>query len=192
MQPTHYYTVEEYLALEATAETRHEYWNGQLHAMAGADPVHNRIKTNLVIALGTRKHPCYLASADQRVQIGCLYVYPDIVLVCETPVYVGPKPMSLLNPELIVEVVSASTAYQDHHTKMQAYLGLDSLKEYWIVRQDEPVITRIARREEHWLLQPLHGLDQTLRSEHFEVEIPLAEVFALVTFPEKPPVGFTA
>jgi Uma2 family endonuclease len=194
MQPEPSLSVEEYLALEAIAETKHEYWGGQRFAMAGADLVHNQFTSNLVIALGMRLHPrgCRVLASDQRVQVGLRYFYPDVVVVCQVPDLVPPRPTSLRNPELVVEVLSESTASLDRHVKLYAYLQVESLKEYWMVYQDAPRLMRIVRQALSWQLQPLYGLDQTLRSEHFDLEIPLVELFAQVTFPEEPPPGFTA
>jgi Uma2 family endonuclease len=148
MQPEPSLSVEEYLSLEAIAGTKHEYWGGQRFAMAGADLVHNQLTSNLVIALGTRLHPrgCRVLVSDQRVQVGLRYFYPDVVVVCQVPDLVPPRPTSLRNPELVVEILSESIASLDHHVKLYAYLQVESLKEYWMVYQDTPRLSASSGR----------------------------------------------
>lgn len=186
-----FHPVEEYLTLEATADTRHEFWEGRILDMAGADPIHNRIAMNVGAGLHQRLRPrnCNVFGSDQRLKLGSYrYAYPDLVVTCETPQYAGPRPMSLLNPQLVVEVTSESTAEQDYTDKLAAYQQVESLKEYWIVEPSKPLVVRYYRHGEAWLAQIVRGLDHTLHSHHLDLALPMEEVYALVSFaPDVPP-----
>ena len=109
------FTVKEYLALEAVAEIRHEFTGGQIVAMAGAEFEHNQIAQNvrseLTAALADR--PCHTVGSDQRVYVEavCEYFYPDILVTCLEPRLIDPKPRSLVNPQVIVKVLSESTEH---------------------------------------------------------------------------------
>src|SRR5689334_13396550 len=101
-QAKHKWTVEEYLAFERDSEERHEFWDGEIFAMAGGSENHNLIITNLVISLGSqlRKSPCKTYANDMRVTVNAtgLYTYPDLTVVCDKPFFTDDKPASLLNP----------------------------------------------------------------------------------------------
>jgi Uma2 family endonuclease len=185
-------SVEEYLAFEADADTRHTFWDGYIVDMAGADPVHNRLAMNVGAGLHQRLRPrnCNVFGSDQRLKLGhSRYVYPDLVVTCETPQYAGPRPMSLLNPHLIVEVTSESTAEQDYTDKLAAYQQIESLREYWIVEPTKPLVVRYYRHGEAWLIQIVRGLDNTVQSHHLDLALPMDEVYALVTFAPEVPLG---
>ncbi len=183
MQTVTYYTAEEYLTLDAEAEegVRYEYWDGHVVAMAGAEPEHNVLKGNIARELGNRliKRGCRVMSSDQRVQVGSRYVYPDVVVACK-PNYASTRPRTLLNPELLVEVTSTSTAGTDRGSKLAAYTELDSLQEYWIAESNRVLLTQFVRHEAGWLLHNYTHRDAILRSAHFGLEIPVEAFYALV------------
>lgn len=182
MQPRSYISPEEYLALEAVAETKHEYWDGHLVAMAGASLEHNLIKDNLAAELKQRlrERGCRVVTSDQRVQLGVRYVYPDVVVVCSEPALSDSRPPSLVNPDLLVEVSSDSTSDRDRQDKLVAYTQLASLKEYWIVEPGRAFVTQFIRRGEEWVVHTFLGSEATLKSDHFGIEIPLNDIYALV------------
>ncbi len=182
MQPDSYVTLEAYLALDADADVKHEYWDGQVIAMAGAEPEHNQLTANLATEFNTRlrSQGCRVAVADQRVRVGQSYVYPDVVVVCRDPDYLDTRPRTLTNPELIVEVLSSSTTERDLEDKLLAYTRLDSLKEYWIVSSARPLVMRYARRDQEWVLHAVLGMETTVQSDHFGLEIPMIDLYALV------------
>ena len=133
-------TPPEYLEAEQRAERRSEYLNGEVFAMAGATLGHSLIVTNLVRDLGNqlRKLPCKVYSQDLRVRVSStgLYTYPDVVVTCgEEQVAEGPGSPSLLNPVLLIEVLSESTGDYDRGQKFEHYRTLPSLKEYLTVDQ---------------------------------------------------------
>ena len=181
MQTATQYTVKDYLALDARSDIRHEFWDGEIRAMADAEPEHNVLKGNIARALGNRllERGCRVMTSDQRVQLGSRYVYPDVVVTC-TPEHADTQPRSLRNPDLIVEVTSASTAASDRGEKLVAYTALESLHEYWIAEADRALVTQYVRREDGWMLHAYTGLDAVLRSPHFDLEVSLEVLYALV------------
>ena len=182
MQPDSYVTLEAYLDLEAEADVKHEYWDGRIIAMAGAEPEHNQLTANLATEFNVRLRArgCRVAVADQRVQVGSRYVYPDVIVTCREPVYADPRPRTLTNPELIVEVLSSSTTERDLEDKLLAYTRLDSLQEYWIVSSARPLVMRYVRRDQEWVLRAALGLESTVQSDHFGIEIPMTDLYLLV------------
>ena len=188
LQTEPYVSPEDYLAAEAEAETRHEYARGEVIAMAGASRQHNQITTNLTTELNVRlrKRGCHVASSDQRVRTqGDEYRYPDAVVYCGAGRFVGELD-TLTNPELLIEVTSASTSETDRSDKLEEYTQIESAREYWIVEQDQALVTQYVRRDDRWEVRFARGLETSLRSEHFGVEIPMADVYALVELPAPP------
>jgi Uma2 family endonuclease len=177
-------SVEEYLERDAELkEGRYEYLDGRVWLLAGASPDHNLVKENIQgeIYSVLRPRGCRSFSSDQRVKISeTKYVYPDVVALCGQPVYTDESPPSLTNPELLVEVSSESTADRDHQAKLEAYLNLDSLQEYWIASQSEPIVTQYVRQGNEWIVRPIKGRDATLHSEALTLEISLEAIYALV------------
>jgi Uma2 family endonuclease len=128
------FTAKEYLALEAVAETKHEFFGGYIVAMAGAEPEHNQVVQNVraELTIGLADRPCRITGADQRVLVESVgeYFYPDVVVTCVEPRYVDPSPRSLVNPEMIVEVLSPTTERYDRADKWSAYQTIPSLTDY--------------------------------------------------------------
>jgi len=131
------FTVREYLALEGVAEARHEFCGGRILAMAGADPTHNTIVHNLHVIIGSvlRDRPCRVWGSDQRVLVETIheYFYPDLVVTCLDAVVVEPTPVSLTNPQIIIEVLSESTERYDRGDKWSAYRMIPTLMDYVMV-----------------------------------------------------------
>lgn len=189
-------TVEEYLAFDAAAPEgeRYEYWDGEVipvhgyhddgvTAMAGASPAHNQITGNLAAALHgpMTGRGCRIGIGDQRVRTEAgRYGYPDIVFVCAEPVYTDDAPPILLNPTLLVEVASPSTAGRDRGTKMRTYTQIESLAEYWLVETGRAEVTRIVRTADGWGLRFAFGRDAVLESAALGVSVALADVYRLV------------
>ncbi|MBX9628292.1 MAG: Uma2 family endonuclease [Gemmataceae bacterium] len=185
-------TDDEYLAIERKARTKSEFVDGVLYAMAGASPPHNDVKDNLVVALGTRLRGsgCRTGSSDVRVRAGRAgrYFYPDIVVTCGDRQYAANDPNTLLNPVAIIEVLSDSTRAHDRGTKLRAYQDIPGLREYVMVASDEAVVERVVRQPDGtWRFDTLVGLDTALEFASVSASVPLAEVYADVTFPPAPP-----
>ncbi|MGI9175344.1 MAG: Uma2 family endonuclease [Rhodothermales bacterium] len=193
LQTEPYVSPEDYLAAEVEADVRHEYAGGHVFAMAGASRQHNQLTGNFVTELNNRlrERGCRVATSDQRVQTrDDAYRYPDVVVHCGEGHFAG-NPDTLLNPELLVEVTSISTAEADRIDKLTEYIEIESLREYWIAEQDRALVTQYVRDGADWRVRFVRGLDASLQSEHFGVEIPVTDLYALVELPEplKPPTG---
>jgi Uma2 family endonuclease len=188
-------TPAEYLASERKAPFKSEYLNGEMFAMAaGASYPHTVICDNLVAALASRLKgsPCRTLSRDMRVKVSRtgLYTYPDVIILCGPPELEDAELDTLLNPQVIIEVLSDSTERYDRGTKFRHYKQVESLQEYVLVAQDEPACDRFVRGpEETWMVKTFTGLDGELEFGTVEARIPLSEVYAGVTFPEKPTSG---
>lgn len=139
--PLHkYYSIEEYLVLEEQSTEKHEYYRGEIFALAGASARHNIIVTNLIIGLGStlKGSGCQVFGSDMKVHIpnGSMFAYPDVSVVCGKQEYYNEKQTALLNPTLIIEVLSPSTAAYDLVTKFALYRALPSLQEYAVFEQE--------------------------------------------------------
>ena len=172
-------TVEAYLERDAAADdVRYEYDNGTLIPMAGAEPEHVRMTFNVALQVGNRlaDRNCFMGSADMRVRVESGFVYPDFVVACD-PRYENTRPKTLLNPELLVEVLSESTRHRDQQDKLIAYLNLRSLQEYWIIDPGAPWVAQYIRAEDGWQYRQYTTLDETLRSAAFDLAIPMQAVY---------------
>jgi Uma2 family endonuclease len=182
-----YYTPEEYLALERHAEFKSEYLDGRIVAMTGASSVHNLIVGNVHAELRTqfRGRRCLAYVGDMRVQIGSgrRYVYPDVAGVCGEPRFMDGALDTLLNPGLIVEVLSPSTEAYDRGEKFQHYRGIESLQEYVLIAQHRVLVERFVRGGEFWTLTTASELDASVELTSVDCTIPLREVYDKVDFP---------
>jgi Uma2 family endonuclease len=174
------YTPEQYLALERKAEFRSEYIDGGIHPMSGASDQHNVIAGNFYtlfrIALRGRGR-AYMNDMRVRVVPGGLYTYPDVIGVLGQTRFEDPKTDTLLNPTVIVEVLSPSTEAYDRGAKFESYRRLDSLREYLLVSQERVHVERFARRGEEWLLTEFGRLDEVLQLESIGCDVPVREVY---------------
>ena len=187
------YTVAEYMALEDAVPGRHEYRDGEVIAMAGAEPDHTRIVRNLSRRLDERLEGsgCESFMLDQRVQTDAArYSYPDVSIACPPFQYLPQaRPRTLTNPRVIIEVLSPSTEADDRGEKFFRYMRLDSLVEYILVAQDRPRAETFLRDPPGlWRLAGwVEGPEGTLHVRTFGFEIPLSQVYAGVTF--RPPTA---
>ena len=182
-------TPEEYLAFERAAETKHEYYAGQIFDMAGTTRQHSLISSSIVSLLNTqlRGSPCETHGSDLRVAVDRtgLYTYADVLVVCGEPEFVDDQLDTVLNPTVIVEVLSDSTEKYDRGDKFRHYRRSESLQEYLLVSQSRALIERHARRENgEWLLTEASGLEDVLDLPSINCRLPLAEVYDRITFTE--------
>lgn len=199
--PKKKYTAEEYAALECVAEYKSEFYRGEIFpmhghggpiAMAGAKFGHNRAKDNLLIEIGQRLKgsPCQALSSDMRVRVGLtgLETYPDVLILCGPPQFTDETEMCLLNPAVVIEVLSPSTEGYDRGTKFRHYGLIPGLKEIILVEPDEPVCERYVRAADGvtWARTNIEGLDAALAFATVNATIPLREIYAGVEFPEPP------
>lgn len=181
-------TPDQYLEIERQAEYKSEYHSGQMFAMAGASREHNLIIASIVRRLGNLLdgRPCETYPSDMRVLVSAtgLYTYPDVSVVCGEPEFADARGDVLLNPLIIVEVLSPSTEPYDRGAKFALYQRLPSLQEYVLVSQDKPQVERYARQlDGRWLYELLEGLEVSVALEALDVILPLGEIFDRVTFP---------
>jgi Uma2 family endonuclease len=180
-------TPEKYLALERKAEFKSEFDNGFIEAMSGASREHNLIAGNLYRMIGNQLEnlPCEVYTADMRVWIGPKkqYTYPDVTAVCGTPEFQDGEFDTLLNPTLIVEVLSPSTESKARNRKFAAYRHLESLREHVLISQSEVLVERYTRDGENWVYTALDSLEDTLHLVSIDCAVPLKEIYAKVQFP---------
>jgi Uma2 family endonuclease len=180
------YTPEQYLALERQAETKHEYRDGQIIAMAGTSRPHNLIVLNLggEVRGQLKDRPCEAYASDMRVKVSASgrYLYPDISIACGEPEFEDAELDTLVNPTLIVEVLSPSTEAGDRGRKFADYRGLESLREYVLVAQDRVSVERFTRQGEEWVLAEYNRLEDVLPLASVGCEVALSEIYAKVRF----------
>jgi Uma2 family endonuclease len=182
--PTQPLTEDEYLRLERQAETKSEFHDGQMFAMAGGSGNH-ALLANTIGALLYREAPsgCRVYNADLRVHIPAAgtYTYPDCSVVCGEPQFSGDQRDNLLNPLLIVEVLSPSTEGYDRGKKFEMYRTMASFREYLIVHQDRRLVEHYSRQDDKsWLLREHSGAEAAVSIGSVGVQISLAELYASV------------
>ncbi len=197
-QPHPRLTPEEYLDLDRASELRHEYYGGQMYAMSGGTYAHGLIIVNLArrLAEALEGRLCTVTASDVRVQVepGGLYTYPDVAVVCGDRHYRDNRRDTVLNPVLLIEVLSPSTEAYDRGFKSAQYRTLESLQEYALVSQTEPRVEVFRRAADgEWVLTEFTGLEASARFRSVDCVVPLAKIYDKVTFEESaapaPPVS---
>jgi Uma2 family endonuclease len=179
---TTHVTPEEYLTLERAAEYKSEYFDGEIFSMVGASRKHNLIAGNVFTALKQflRGKPCEVYVSDMRVKIPAanLYTYPDVAAVCGEPRFEDDAVDTLLNPTLIVAVLSKSTASYDDIVKFGYYRTLGSVTEYLLVAQNDYHVEHYARQaDDRWLLADVRGLESRVELASVGCALALSEVY---------------
>jgi Uma2 family endonuclease len=180
-------TPEEYLAFERASEWKHEYVNGQIVAMTGASREHSFIVGNVFGELRQqlRGQPCEPHMNDMRVKVSPtgLYTYPDVLVACP-PVQIEDAHVdTVLNPVVIVEVLSPSTELYDRTVKFAHYRRLESLREYVLIAQDKPWVEQLVRQGDQWLLTVYDALADVLSLGSIGCAVALRDVYERVDFP---------
>jgi len=191
-----FYTIDEYLEMERAGDERHEYIDGFIYLMSGESLAHSRICINLAREVSTqlRGTPCEALSPNMKVrtQIHTRYKghfsYPDLTVVCGTPLFHDTQKDALLNPTVIFEVLSSSTESYDRGEKFLRYrTEIVALTDYLLVAQDKPLIEHYTRRSDGWLLTSVSNLDETLELPNIDCRLLLSEVYDRVEFPQIEP-----
>ena len=183
------FTPEEYLARERKALTKSEYRDGRIYAMPGASREHNLITVNVTgefyIQLRTRS--CEVYPSDMRVKVSAagLYTYPDVIVVCDEPRFDDSHFDTLLNPTVLIEVLSPSTAAYDRGEKFRRYQYLDSLCEYVLISQDSVCVEHYLRQEQDWDLTEFRSLDDVFQLTSIGCELSLRAIYAKVQFSQE-------
>lgn len=184
-------TQAEYLVIERNAQIRSEFFEGEMFAMLSGTRLHSLIGTNLAREFGNRLkgRTCVPYNGDLRVKVEAtgLFTYPDLSIVCGTAQLLDDQKDTLLNPTVIIEVLSDSTEAYDRGKKFEHYRRIPTLREYLLVSQNEPLIEQFLRQQnEQWLLREVAGLKSILDLPSLGIAIALAEVFDGVEFVPTP------
>ncbi len=181
------YSAAEYLTYERQVAYKNEYIAGQIVAMSGSSLAHNRISMNLAWLLISqlRGGSCETFGSDMRVKVTAqgIYTYPDISVVCGEPQFEDTQVDTLLNPTLIIEVLSPSTERYDRGAKFGYYRALPSLQAYLLVAQDRMLVEQFVRDGDGWRLTVVSDPAAVLPLPAIGCTLPLAEVYRRVSFP---------
>jgi len=182
VQPNPYFTPAEYLAIERAATERSEYIDGEIVAMAGASREHSLITTNSVRELSqqVKRRPCEVHSNDLRVYIPAahLYTYPDVMAFCGEAKFEDTLRDTLLNPTVIIEVLSPSTEAYDRGKKFEFYRSIPSFREYLLVAQDEPRVEQFTLQTDgRWIFTATAGLEGTVTLSSISCVLAMAEIY---------------
>lgn len=183
-QPQKYYSEQEYLEIERDADYKSEYYNGEIFAMAGAGHNHNRIVENLTgeCYIAFKGKSCRTYSSDQRIHIPetGLYTYPDLLIVCDKNQYIDDKKDTILNPTVIIEVLSESTEAYDRGQKFHFYRSITSLQEYVLINSRSFAAEVFRKNEEGlWVLaSEAYNLNNTLEIASVGLKLSMTDIYA--------------
>lgn len=176
-------TAEEYLVFERTAKDKHEFIGGKIVAMAGATDRHNVIASNVFLEIGIqlKKTSCRVFASDMRVNAKRgNYFYPDIVVTCGERKFEDVKKKDvLLNPKVILEVLSKSTKLKDRNEKFESYITLESLTDYVLIEQDKIKIEHYSRVDEkNWNVRIYTEADEKIVFESIKCKLLITDIYA--------------
>lgn len=186
-QPKTPYTPETYLEMDRGSEFKNEYFNGEIFAMTGASRKHSLITFNIALSLGPqlkgRQCEAYVSDMRVKVRSSGLYTYPDVIVICAEPEFEDEQKDTLLNPTLIVEVLSESTEAYDRGKKFEHYQTLKSLSDYILVAQETACVECYIRQGDgNWLYSAYEEIDDTIELASVRCALPLSEVYDKVEF----------
>ncbi|MDE0638358.1 MAG: Uma2 family endonuclease [Candidatus Poribacteria bacterium] len=180
------YTPEEYLFMERKAALKSEYLSGEILAMSGASLAHTRITLDIAIELDNqlKGKECEVVTNDLRVKTSPMvaYFYPDVVIFCGEPELEDDTFDTLLNPVVIIEVLSPSTEVYDRGEKFEYYQQIPSLKEYILVSQDKVDVEHYHLQGTQWNLKEFYALQDTLTLSSIGCKLPLRDIYTRVDF----------
>ncbi len=182
------YSLEEYFELEKSTNEKFEFWNGNVWSMSGASFAHNRIVMNLSIEIGTklREKGCDVFPSDMRIKVPKYspYRYPDLTALCGKAEIekIGGIDM-LINPQLIIEVLSDSTEGFDRGDKFSYYKSIESFKEYLLVAQHRPHVSQFTKHgDSFWIQKEFNELSDIVKLESVPCEFVLTGIYRDVSF----------
>ena len=183
--PKIFISEEAYLEEERKALNKSEYYKGEIFAMAGATKAHNRIVASIISAIGQylKGKDCHYYPSDLRVYNSAngLYTYPDVTIVCGKEEYLDEELDTLLNPTVLIEVLSASTENYDRGTKFKLYRSIPSLKNYILVSSTEYAAEIFTRKEDNeWILNTTKEKDDRIHISSIDYDLSLADIYAQV------------
>lgn len=177
-------TPQEYLAFERASKERHEFVNGEIFAMSGGTWEHNLLSVNITRELGNAllERPCHVQGSDMKIKTASDYHYADALVICGAPVFEDQTRDVVINPKVIVEVLSDSTERYDRGDKFTSYRTLESLQDYVLVSQKSVLVEHFRRLPDgNWLYSAL-GPGDRLLLESVGCEIPIDRIY-LKVFP---------
>jgi len=186
--PKERFTLEEYIEFDKNSEERWEYFDGVVISMSGGTLTHNRIARNLTTSLTNKLagHGCEVLPADMRIKEPKAppYRYADVMVVCGEPVIESIQGLDVLvNPRLIVEILSESTEAYDRGKKFLSYQSINSFEEYLLVAQDKPYVTHYVRQTDgSWLRTDIEGIESEIKLVTIPCKTTLSEIYASVEF----------
>jgi Uma2 family endonuclease len=185
--PQHYLSPEQYLTIERQAQCKSEYYAGEMFAMSGASEPHNVLTVNMSreISLQLRGRPCRSYASEMRFKVSAagLYTYPDVVAVCGERHFDDDVRDTLINPTVIVEVLSPSTELYDRGKKFEMYSRIESLTDYILISQDRPRVEHYLRQgDRKWLLSVADDLQAVLSIASLDCAISLSDIYENVDF----------
>lgn len=187
----HRYTIAEYLQMEETARDRHEFHDGEILMMPGGTYRHSVITTNTLTTLANhlKGKPCRPLDSNMRVRIPTRrsYVYPDITIVCGPPVFDvdDPKETTIINPTVVIEVLSESTEAYDRTDKFDKYRDNPHMKEYVLISQKQPTVQTFLRQDDgSWRFNACQGMHGAAELRSVNLTLPLKEIYDGVNFEE--------
>lgn len=183
--PEYRLTPDEYLRMERAAELKSEYDDGVVMAMSGASWRHNLIVTALVMGLGSRVGDgWFVLSNDMKVRVlnPTRFFYPDVAVVCDRPQFADDERDVLLNPLIVIEVLSETSELYDRSRKFLSYQEIASLQEYVLVSQESALVEHFRREADHWVYTKSDSLEAAVALPAVGCELPLREIYAQVDF----------
>ncbi len=184
-------TFDEYLEIESKAELKSEFLNGRMYSMAGASPEHHQIVGNVVTEFNVqlKKRPCIVSPSDMPLKVEKREHgrYPDVTVVCDEPQFHEGKYLkALLNPTVLVEVLSTSTEDFDRDAKTEEYRTISSLREYLLIAQDRCHAEHYVRQAgNQWLFTEFNDLQDTIFFPSINCRLTLSDVYDKVKWPEE-------
>ncbi|MBF0230655.1 MAG: Uma2 family endonuclease [Desulfamplus sp.] len=183
LQKQHKMTSKEYLILERKSEYKNEYFNGEIFAMAGATREHNQISSNIIRVLGNYliDSECSVFSSDMRIKIEAIekYTYPDVVVMCSNSQF--EEQDTLINPIVIMEILSTSTEGYDRGDKFSHYQFIESFMEYILISQYVYRVEKFLRQKDGtWIYSKYHNPKDVIKIESINFELPVSEIYRKV------------
>ena len=188
-KPVKIYTLQEYLARETQSPQKNEFYNGQISPMPGSKFKHNEISANMISLVKWAIKPLpqkfRVITSDQKIYIEAenMAVYPDVLVICEEPEYWNKREDLIVNPLLIVEVLSRSTRKYDKGDKFMLYQLLPSFKEYVLIEQNKPCVESWYQQSDNtWNRLIVNGLESKMELRSLGVRIALEDIYENIVF----------
>jgi Uma2 family endonuclease len=184
---TKYYTPEEYLALEETSEDKHEYRQGEIIPMVGATTNHNQIAGNFYrrfpLTINNQDYYTYMETVRLWLSDYSIYTYPDVMVIQGQPLYQGNSQSNVINPLIIVEVLSNSTQAYDRGDKFKFYRSLPTFQEYILIEQSSYSVERYYKqKDDQWLIDFVTGENAVLQLLSVDWQISFQDLYQRVNF----------